>query len=231
LIPASHTICFIPGFRSDAMTSKKSVAIYKYCVGQHLNFVSWNHTDHGSVHDWYEQGLGIMDACVEKDQKVILVGASMGLWLSLLIGNQRKVTGIVGVGGGINFTERWLDQVPKEKRNDPSYRWRRPSEYTKEGYYEIPVSFLIESRPALLSSVDLKGCRVRLLHGSDDQDVLFERSVALCEHLRALNVDVSLDEIKGGDHRLSSCDHLDIIINKIQSLVIYNSLFLIFILQ
>ncbi len=81
-----------------------------------------------------------------------------------------------------------------------------PSDYANE---ECPVSLALieEGREHLLlgASIALE-CPVRLLHGLDDRDVPWQTS---CRLLQALtSSDVTLELVKGGDHRLSQASDL-----------------------
>lgn len=206
------TLCFIPGFRSDFITSKKSCLVYEYAQEHDLGYLSWNHCETGSVVDWCRDGLELIQDCNLKEYYYI--GASMGLWISLVLAEKSSPKGILGIGGGVDFTERWLKEVPKEANSD--YIWKRPSAYDVKGYYEIPVSFLINSRPALIMSNKLKlNCPIHLIHGTLDNDVSIDVARKLYQYLSLVSK-VTFDEIHDGDHQLSRSQDLDCIRHKIK---------------
>ncbi|KAI8077015.1 alternative splicing regulator-domain-containing protein [Thamnidium elegans] len=210
------TLCFIPGFRSDFISSKKSIAIYQYALQHGLGFLSWNHNPEGSVIDWFHDGLTLLQHISLKQH--YFIGASMGLWISLLLSPKTLPQGILGIGGGVDFTERWLiNEVPAKEQSNPNYIWQRPSLYDPKGYYEIPVSFLLNSRPALIMSkpIDNITCPVYLIHGALDHDVPIDISKELYHHLSASLPRVSFDLIQDGDHQLSRSQDLDFIKNNI----------------
>lgn len=215
----SKTVCFIPGFRSDFTTSKKADYIYDFAVQHKLGFLSWNHSQHGSIVDWYKNGLEM----VEKYHIDYIVGASMGLWIALLISRDIPIKGILGIGGGVDFTERWWLQVPVEHRSDPEYVWRKPSEYDSSGYYDIRIDFLLNSRPALLLNdpkAQFKCPSIQLIHGVNDHDVPIDTARQLYKYLSTNGVGrVSYFEVEDGDHRLSKSQDLAHVGQKLQEMV------------
>ena len=89
----------------------------------------------------------------------------------------------------------------------------RRTELTSEGVIDAPSEYADEDCPISLALIEegrehllLGGrialeCPVRLLHGLDDRDVPWEMS---CRLLQALtSSDVTLELVKGGEHRLS----------------------------
>lgn len=209
------TLCFIPGFRSDFMSSKKSCLVYEYAEKHGLGYLAWNHDERGSVVDWCRDGLDLVQSCPLKQHYYI--GSSMGLWISLLLAEKTKPKGILGIGGGVDFTERWLKEL---KVYDSDYIWKRPSQYDIKGYYEIPVSFLIDSRPALIMTRTVQlDCPVYLIHGSLDTDVTIDHARELYHYLSSLTSTVQFHEIDDGDHRLSRSQDLDCIRHKIKLMI------------
>ncbi|KAK4517374.1 Bifunctional purine biosynthesis protein PurH [Mucor velutinosus] len=218
----SKTVCFIPGFRSDFTTSKKADYIYEFAIQHKLGFLSWNYSQQGSVVDWYKDGLEI----VQKHHVDYIVGASMGLWIALLISRDIPIKGILGIGGGVDFTERWLQQqVPVEHRSDPEYVWRKPSEYDSRGHYDIRIDFLLNSRPALLLNnpqARFKCPSIQLIHGVNDQDVPIDTARQLYKYLSTNGVEkVSYLEVEDGDHRLSKSQDLAHAGQKLQEMVLF----------
>ncbi|KAI9480616.1 MAG: alternative splicing regulator-domain-containing protein [Benjaminiella poitrasii] len=211
----SVILCFIPGFMSDFATSKKAQMVYDVAKEHDLGFLSWNHKGMSSVVDWYRDGLSLL--C--DDNSYYFIGASMGLWISLLIAGASSsldIRGIIGIGGSIDFTERWLTTEVIPKNYVDNDVWRRPSEYTEEGYYEIPISFLLNSRPALLMSLKqqknplLISCPIWLIHGAQDKDVTIQEAKEIANYLSKRNY-VYFYQIKDGDHRLSRSQDLDFV--------------------
>ncbi|CAO0789719.1 unnamed protein product [Mucor circinelloides] len=221
---SSKTVCFIPGFKSNFTASKKADYIYDFAMQHKLGFLSWNHSEHGSVVDWYRDGLEI----VQKHHVDYIVGASMGLWIALLISQDMPIKGIVGIGGGVDFTERWLQgQVPVEHRSDPEYVWRKPSEYDSSGHYDIRIDFLLNSRPALLldkPKAQFKCPHIQLIHGVNDQDVSIDTARQLYKYLSTSTNGVervSYLEVEDGDHRLSKSQDLAYVGQKLQEMVLF----------
>ncbi|KAI9250898.1 Alpha/Beta hydrolase protein [Phascolomyces articulosus] len=234
------TLCFIPGYRSEFMTSRKSHLAYDIAQQNGYGFIAWDHYPiDGSVQQWYENSCQLL---LEHETKIqnnlFLICSSMGTWISLLLARRfpHQIQGIVGIGGGVDFTERWLQQeIPIEHRNDRSYIWKRPSQYDPSGYYEIPIVSLLDSRPVLLlqqhnndNNSDAPAtttiaenniqCPVTLIHGANDLDVPLTHAQELTQTLQAWgNNNVKLDIIQDGDHRLSRPEDLKHIEQKIIS--------------
>ena len=226
------TLCFIPGYRSEFMTSRKSHLTYDIAQRNGFGFMSWDHYPiDGSVQQWYENSCQlIIDNPL---QNIFLICSSMGAWISLLLAQRfpNKICGIVGIGGGVDFTERWLtEEVPMEHQNDRNYIWKRPSQYDPSGYYEISIASLLDSRPVLLlnkykhennkdnNENNKIECPITLIHGDNDVDVPLAHAQELVRSLQAWgNNNVKLDVIQGGDHRLSKPEDLKQIERRITS--------------
>ncbi|KAG2224247.1 hypothetical protein INT45_000278 [Circinella minor] len=228
------TLCFIPGYRSEFMTSRKSHLTYDIAQRNGFGFMAWDHYPiDGSVQQWYENSCQlILDNPLEN---IYLICSSMGAWISLLLAQRfpNEIRGIVGIGGGVDFTERWLtEQVPMEHRDNRNYIWKRPSQYDPSGYYEIPITSLLDSRSVLLlnkykdknnrekNDNNKIQCPIILLHGANDVDVPLAHAQELMRTLQAWgNNNVKLDIIQDGDHRLSRPENLKQIERRITNML------------
>ncbi|CDH60735.1 alpha beta hydrolase fold protein [Lichtheimia corymbifera JMRC:FSU:9682] len=205
-------LCFISGYRSTCKTSAKAQCVRDYAKQHGYGYMAWDHQPDASVQTWFETSL----AMLPQDQPLVLVGASMGTWLALLLAKARpdQVRGIIGVGGAVNNTERWLKEAPTQNENEI---WRRPSLYAKEGYYEIPIRMLLDSRKALWSyKEDHVKCPVHLIHGRQDPDAPFSEALLLQQSLSPV---ATLHVIEDGDHRLSRPQDLKVLETTLDSMM------------
>ena len=207
------TVVFLGGFRSD-MTGTKAVALESWAAARGQSFVRFDYLGHGqssgrfedgTIGRWLDDSLAVLDQLT--DGPLVLVGSSMGGWLSLLAARARpeRLAGLVLIAAAPDFTERLLlaglsaaDQATLQREG----RLERPSQYSPE-----PSVFtwkLIEEgrRHLLLDKPLALPCPVRLLHGQSDPDVPWEYSLQIAAHLAA--PDVVTTFVKGGDHRLST---------------------------
>jgi pimeloyl-ACP methyl ester carboxylesterase len=222
----SLTIVFIPGYQSF-VPSTKSTFLQTWCDEHHYRFVTFNHDFSSSdsfVGTWFHHLLSVLHDKTGNDN-LILVGASLGAWLALLILIRKEVDislrsrihGILTLGMSINGTEIWLNEIePIEHRSDRSYIYRRPSSYSSTGYYDIPVSMLLDSKEYLLpiecDSIQLEcnNCILIFMHGMLDVDVPYQRVIDFVGRLRvekkgAIEIRLAQD----GDHRLSRNEDLN----------------------
>ncbi|KAH8550735.1 Alpha/Beta hydrolase protein [Umbelopsis sp. PMI_123] len=222
------TLCFIPGFRSFAFQSLKSEFLLSLSRKQGYSFLTWDHASQGesiaaaastaSVKLWYEDSLDILNQIPRG--KLLLVGASMGAWVSLLVARRGpsaikdRLLGVVGIGAGINFTEDWLNnEVPVK---DPSYVWKRPTQYHASGHYDIPVKMLLDSRECLMLDDEISvSCPVTFVHGRKDTDSKIDSILSFAKKIPTASVQI----IDDGDHRLSKDSELACIEKTIIQLV------------
>jgi pimeloyl-ACP methyl ester carboxylesterase len=169
----------------------------------------------------------LLNVVLKSHEKAILVGSSMGAWIALHVALRHpgKVTGIVGVASGIDFTESLYNSASGKQKTD----WKTtgfahfPSQYEAEPF-PISCNFIRDAQETWLlldkSSIPIT-CPVRLLHGQNDNDVSWQVSMKLNNLLESNNVVLIL--IKDGDHRLSRPQDLERMVACLDELLTLNN--------
>ncbi|MBS0521095.1 MAG: alpha/beta hydrolase [Proteobacteria bacterium] len=207
------TVVFLGGFRSD-MTGTKAMALETWAHKRGQAYLRFDYFGHGQSSGRFEDGtIGrwLDDSLAAIDQltagRLVLVGSSMGGWLSLLAARVRpdRLAGLVLIAAAPDFTERMLLRglsTEERERLQREGRLERPSQYSPEPSI-FTWKLIQEGRNHLLLDKPLAlPCPVRLLHGQSDPDVPWEYSLQIAQHLEAPEVITTF--IKGGDHRLST---------------------------
>jgi len=207
------TVVFLGGFRSD-MTGTKAMALETWAQKRGQGYLRFDYLGHGqssgrfedgTIGRWLDDSLAAIDGLT--NGKLVLVGSSMGGWLSLLAARARpdRVAGLVLISAAPDFTERMLlKELSPEDRAilERDGRLERPSQYSPEPSV-FTWKLIEEGRQHLLLDKPLiLPCPVRLLHGQSDPDVPWEYSLQIAQHLEAPEVVTTF--VKGGDHRLST---------------------------
>jgi len=213
-------VVFLGGFRSDK-EGTKALALEDWARARGRAFLRFDYSGHGassgdfldgSIGDWFEDARAAILGLTEGPQ--VLVGSSMGGWISLLMAraHPEKVAGLVTVAAAPDFTEdgMWADFSEDQRAGlMRAGQVALPSEYSDEPY--IITRRLIEegrSRLVLRTPLDLP-FPVRFLQGTADADVPVSVAMRLLDH--ATGPDMRLTLVKGADHRFSTPDCLKLI--------------------
>ncbi|KAJ3228767.1 Mycophenolic acid acyl-glucuronide esterase, mitochondrial [Chytriomyces hyalinus] len=227
-------VLLVNGFRSTFRNSRKATHLAKFATSTlETQFITYDHAGHGSDSDTpFKECTMTMwknDLCellvtsshlLGTNKRVLLVGASMGLHLSLLAAHARpeKVAGIIGVGGSLN-----CGSLVRDFENNVEHGcdvWIRPSSYDSAGYpiyRKLVESIWEEHIPEHGFTVQ---CPIELVHGMRDGDVHFQTAIDTAESVTSDRVSVVL--VKDGDHRMSEDHHLHFVtaaITRLASLV------------
>lgn len=212
-------IVFLGGLNSD-MQGTKAVFLEEWCRGQGLSFLRFDYSGHGQssnaftdgcIGDWAEDAEVAITELTSGPQ--ILVGSSMGGWVSLLMTRRMadRIAGLVTIAAAPDFTEdsMWAS-FDREQRAALQLAGRvaLPSDYGAP--YVITRRLIEDGRDHLLLRDPLPlPFPVRFFHGTADRDV--DLSVALRLMERAEGPDIRLCLVKDADHRFSTPDCLDMI--------------------
>ncbi len=208
---ADPTVVFLPGFNSD-MAGVKATGLREMCAARGQAMLRLDYSGHGASGGAFDQGtIGrwMADALFLIDRltvgPLLLVGSSMGGWISLLIALRRpeRVRAIVGIAAAPDFTETlmWDAMSPAEQAAFMAAgRKEIPSQYGDP--YVITRALIEDGRShRLLGGPIAIACPIRLLQGQRDDDVPWETALAIARLVASEDVEVTL--IKDGDHRLS----------------------------
>jgi pimeloyl-ACP methyl ester carboxylesterase len=229
---AGPPVAWLGGFRSD-MRSTKAEALDAWAAGTGRAFIRFDYSGHGesggrfeeaTISRWLEDALAVLEGFAPG--RPILVGSSMGGWISLLAARElarnrsdRAPAGLVLIAPAVDFTERLMwDRFPDDIRQAVQDKgvYLQPSAYSPEPY---PITRgLIEDgrRHLLFGRPILTGCPVHILQGMQDPDVPWRHALEVVEHLPGDSVSMTL--IKDGDHRLSRPEDLDRLIAAIEAI-------------
>lgn len=205
-------VIFCSGFMSD-MTGNKAVALENICRELGHAYVRFDYQGRGqssgkfadgTIGSWLADTLAILDQVTTGPQ--ILIGSSMGGWIGLLaaLARSERVKALIGIAAAPDFTEDLIwdksSDAQKQELIDKGVVYEA-SDYGDEPYI-ITKQLIEEGRQHLLlrDTIALQ-MPVRLLHGMQDNDVPWQRSVLLAEQLSSNDVQLTL--IKDGDHRLA----------------------------
>ena len=227
-------IIFLPGFMSD-IDGVKPQAFKKYAIQNKLGFLAIEYSGHGkssgeftkgNISEWSYDVKNSIKKIVKKNN-FILIGSSMGAWISL---NQFKyfknqILGFVGIGSAPEFLERLMwkkftKKIKKEIKQKGISIIKRDQSKFHQKQYEYPVTYqLIKDgrKNKVLSKKINSKIRVTMVHGKNDElvPVSFSRKVLLLFP----NAKKKLLVIKNGSHSLSDKNPLKIIIKELNNIV------------
>ena len=220
-------IIFLPGFQSD-ITGKKPQAFLKYAIKKKLGFLALEYSGHGKSSGKFTNGniskwsndVKIVIKKIVKKNNFILIGSSMGTWLSLIQFKyfRNQIKGFIGIGSAPEFLTRlmWKQFTKKIKKEivKKGISIIKHSEYT----YPITRQLIKDGRKNKVLSKKIKiPINVTMFHGNKDDavPVSFSKKV-LKIFIRARK---KLVIIKNGDHSLSSKKNLKRIIAELDRIV------------
>lgn len=204
-------VVFLGGLRSD-MTGTKAVHLEDWARATGRAFLRFDYSGHGAssgtftdgcIGDWAADAQAVISALTQGPQ--VLVGSSMGGWISLLLARlmPERLAGLVTIAAAPDFTEdgMWADWSEDQRRACMvTGQVALPSEY---GDPMIITRRMIEDgRDQLVLRSALRlDVPVRMLQGTGDADVPMAVALRLLDHLDG--GDIRLELVKGADHRFS----------------------------
>ena len=205
-------IVFLHGFMSS-IEGEKPQAILKFAKKNKLGFLALEYSGHGkssgkfikgNITQWSKE-VEIVIKKVVKKNKFILVGSSMGAWLSL---NQFKffkdqIKGFLGIGSAPEFLQNLMwKKFTKKMKNETI---KKGIYNLKHGNYEYPITYqLIKDgrKNKILNKKIKSNINVTMIHGSKDEVVPTSYSRKVLKLFTKANKKLVI--IKNGDHSLSS---------------------------
>ena len=220
-------IVFLHGFMSD-LEGKKPKAFLNFAKKHKLGFLALEYSGHGkssgkfvegNISKWSSQTKLLIQKIVKK-KKVILIGSSMGAWISL---NQFKyfknqIQGFIGIGSAPEFLENLMWKKFTKKIKDEIIT--KKISFIKHGKYEYPITLqLIKDgkKNKVLNKKINSNIKVTMIHGSKDESVPVVYSKKVLKIFQ--KAQKKLIVVKGGDHSLSSPKNLKIIKNEISLMI------------
>lgn len=216
---AAPGLFWVGGYRSN-MNGTKALAVDALAAEKGLAATRFDYSGHGQSEGRFEDGT--ISRWLEETQAVfattegpqIVVGSSMGGWISLLLAELERlggrIAGLVLIAPAVDMTKVLIsDQLTRAQRKELKDNGilYEPNPYGGE---PTPVTrALVEDGERYLFGDRLiqPGCPVHILQGMEDVEVPFAVATGLVERLAS--DDVVLTLIKDGDHRLSRPEDIE----------------------
>ena len=220
-------VVFLHGFMSD-LEGQKPRKILKFCNSKKIGFLAMEYSGHGKSSGKFTKGniskwtneVRIAVKRVVKKNKFILVGSSMGSWISL---NQFKffnnqILGFLGIGSAPEFLENLMW---KKFNNKMKNEIKKNGIYNlKNGNYEYPITYQLikDGRKNKILNKKIKNkIYVTMIHGKKDEVVPVSYSKKVLKVFK--NANKKLVIIKNGDHSLSSKINLGKITKELNNII------------
>ena len=203
-------IVFLHGFMSDIEGEKPKVFL-RFAKKNKLGFLAVEYSGHGkssgeftkgNISKWTHETKRLIKKVVKKNN-FILIGSSMGSWISLNQFKyfQKQIKGFLGIGSAPEFLEKimWRKFTKKMKAETI----KKGIYNLKHGGYEYPITYQLikdgRKNKILHKKINLK-IPVTMIHGSKDDTVPVVYSKRVLKIFK--NAKKKLLIIKNGDHSL-----------------------------
>ncbi len=220
-------IVFLHGFMSD-LEGKKPKTFLNFAKKNKFGFLALEYSGHGkssgkfingNISKWTNETKLLIRKIVKKN-KIILVGSSMGAWISL---NQfkffkKQIKGFLGIGSAPEFLDglMWNKFSLKQKKEIK----KNGIIQLKHGDYEYPITHqLIKDgrKNKIFNKKIYNDLNVTMVHGNKDNSVPVIYSKKVLKIFK--NAKKKLIIVKNGDHSLSSPKWLNLLKKELMLIV------------
>ena len=220
-------IVFLHGFMSD-LEGKKPKTFLNFAKKNKLGFLALEYSGHGkssgkfttgNISNWTKETSLLIKRIVKRN-KIILVGSSMGSWISLNQFNffKKQIVGFLGIGSAPEFLENLMwKKFSKKIKNEII---KKGIYDLKHGDYIYPISFQLikdgRKNKVLNKKLKLK-IKVTMIHGKNDEVVPVSYSRKVLKIFK--NAKKKLVVVKSGDHSLSKPKWLKLIKKELKLII------------
>ena len=207
---------------------EKPKAFYNFSKKNKLGFLAVEYSGHGkssgkftegNISKWSQETSFLINKIVKKN-KMILVGSSMGSWISLnqILKFKRQVVGFVGIGSAPEFLENLMwKKFSKTQKKEIK---KNGMIILKHGEYEYPITYQLikdgRKNKVLNKSFNQK-IKVTMIHGNKDKSVPIIYSRKILKLFKKSKKKLVI--VKNGDHSLSKKKWLKLIQNEIKLII------------
>ena len=220
-------IVFLHGFMSN-IEGEKPKTILNYAKKNNLGFLAIEYSGHGKSSGKFTKGnisrwskdVQVSIRKIIKKNNFILVGSSMGSWLSI---NQfsffkKQIKGFLGIGSAPEFLEHLMwKKFTKKMKNETI---KKGIYNLKHGNYEYPITYqLIKDgrKNKVLKKKIFSEIKVTMIHGNKDEVVPQKYSKQVLKIFKTAKK--KFVKIKNGDHSLSNKKGLKKIVLELNKIV------------
>ena len=220
-------IVFLHGFMSN-IEGEKPKTILKYAKKNNLGFLAIEYSGHGKSSGKFTEGnisrwskdVQVSIRKIIKKNNFILVGSSMGSWLSI---NQfsffkKQIKGFLGIGSAPEFLEHLMwKKFTKKMKNETI---KKGIYNLKHGNYEYPITYqLIKDgrKNKVLEKKISSEIKVTMIHGNKDEVVPQKYSKQVLKIFTTAKK--KFVKINNGDHSLSNKKGLKKIVLELNKIV------------
>ncbi|WP_375656365.1 alpha/beta hydrolase [Bartonella sp. CM120XJJH] len=224
-------LVWLHGYQSDMLGSKATL-VDQFAQKNDLSCLRFDYSGHGesegdffqgTISRWVKESLATFETYCEGPQ--ILIGSSMGGWIALrlamiLAQKNKKLAGMILIAPAPDFTQTLVE--PKLGPEE----WKILEE---KGYIERPAVGDTEPMPftktliedgrencVMKGCIDV-GCPVHILQGMEDEEIPYQHTLTLLDHLPLH--DVTLTLVRDADHRFSRPQDLDCLETVLRSFI------------
>jgi len=221
------TVVWVPGF-GTGMDAEKPLYLRDFCIRRNYTFIRYDPTNIGSspgswqtveFQDWVEDAASILENLGSAQN--IVIGHSMGCWISLLLATQERFKNLVhtlilvspGLYSWQPLYEDLFSRLPQDLQDklESGEFIQIPDPYLETEMLTLRKSFIENSKSFdidLSKPVEVT-CPVRILHGVEDVIIPYRNSLGLMENL--VTKDVELVYRKGAGHWFMEEQSLELI--------------------
>jgi len=223
----STFIVFLHGFMSD-LEGKKPNSFFTFSKKNNLGFLALEYSGHGkssgkftngNISKWSKETSTLIRKIVKKN-KIILVGSSMGAWISLIQFQyfKKQIKGFLGIGSAPEFLEKLMwNKFSESKKKEIK---KNGIIHLKHGDYEYPITYqLIKDgrKNKVLHKKIYQNINVTMVHGNKDKSVPISYSKKILRIFK--NSKKKLVVVKNGDHSLSSTKWLKLLQKELKLII------------
>ena len=223
----SSFIVFLHGFMSD-LEGEKPKSFLNFAKKNKLSFLALEYSGHGKSSGVFTKGnitkwsneTSILIKKIIKKKDFIIIGSSMGAWISLkqLQIFKNQISGFLGIGSAPEFLEKLMWKKFTKKMKTEIIK--KGIYYLKHGDYEYPITLQLikdgRKNKVLNKKTNLK-INVTMIHGQKDEVVPVSYSKKVLKIFKKAKKKLVI--IKNGDHSLSKKKYLKIILKELKLII------------
>ena len=210
------------------LEGKKPKTFLNFAKKNKLSFLALEYSGHGkssgkftdgNISKWSRESKLLIEKIVKKN-KIILVGSSMGSWISLNLFKffKKQIIGFLGIGSAPEFLEKLMwNKFSKTMKKEIK---KKGIINLKHGDYEYPITYqLIKDgrKNKILHKKIHYNLKVTMVHGSKDNSVPVIYSRKILKIFKTNKKKLLI--IKKGDHSLSSPKWLKILLRELKMII------------